>query len=81
MSIYILTILKQADDPYYPKYEYIRGAYSTREQAEEAAMNLQNKHESILHSDFYVFSGWRITKCEVNSDTGNTKIISRYYRE
>ena len=80
MNIYILTTLRQADDNYYPDYECIQGAYATRMRAEEAAKNLEYKHEA-LHSDFYSFSGWRITKCEVDSDSGNAEVISKYYRK
>lgn len=80
MNIYILTILKQADDSYYPDYEYIQGAYATRMRAEEAAKNLEYKHEA-LHSDFYNFSGWRITKCEVDADAGSAEVINKYYRK
>ena len=81
MNIYILTILKQADDIYYPDYEYIYGTYSTRDKAIEAALNLQHKHEEALHSTFYDFSGWKITKCAVNPDDGNAEVVSKYYRK
>lgn len=80
MNIYILTIFKQADDYYYPDYKYIHGIYSTREKAEEAAMNLQHKHEA-LHSAFYDFSGWEITKYAVNSDDDSAEVINKYYRK
>ena len=71
MNVYILTILRQADDSYYPDYEYVYGVYSTREKAEEAANNLQHKHES-MHSDFLdLISGWKITEYAVDSDDDN----------
>ena len=77
MNIYILTILKQADDSYYPDYEYIYGAYSTREKAEEAAINLRHKHKT-LQSDSYDFNGCEITKCTIDADDGNVEDIIHY---
>lgn len=72
MSIYILTVLRRSGDRIY-------GAYSTKEQAEEVATNLQHKYKS-MQLDFYDFSGWRITQCELDSAAENVEVVGRYYR-